>query len=226
MKENRENKCKEKEIYLKMGSEKMDRLKLVKPSKEQEREAIDYIEEFYTYHSEINGVGGLYRYLDRYEKWLDKLEEDRNRIPNEEKVPSETYFLVRESDQKIVGMINIRLALNEKLKEFGGHIGYSIRPTERGKGYNKINLYLGLLCCQQHGIEQVLMDCDKDNLASAKTMQALGGKLVREYYDDVYAHCMVQDYIIDVNQAIDTYAPVYEKYISINSEGEKYASKK
>ena len=226
MKENRENKCKEKEIYLKMGSEKMDRLKLVKPSKEQEREAIDYIEEFYTYHSEINGVGGLYRYLDRYEEWLDKLEEDRNRIPNEEKVPSETYFLVRESDQKIVGMINIRLALNEKLKEFGGHIGYSIPPTERGKGYNKINLYLGLLCCQQHGIEQVLMDCDKDNLASAKTMQALGGKLVRGYYDDVYAHCMVQDYIIDVNQAIDTYAPVYEKYISINSEGEKYASKK
>ena len=226
MKEKRENKCKEKEIYLNMGSEKMDRLKLVKPSKEQEREAIDYIKEFYTYHSEINGVGGLSRYLDRYEKWLDKLEEDRNRIPNEEKVPSETYFLVRESDQKIVGMINIRLALNEKLKEFGGHIGYSIRPTERGKGYNKINLYLGLLCCQQHGIEQVLMDCDKDNLASAKTMQALGGKLVREYYDDVYAHCMVQDYIIDVNQAIDTYAPVYEKYISINSEGEKYASKK
>ena len=57
-------------------------------------------------------------------------------------------------------------------------------------------------------------------------MQALDGKLVRKYYDDVHTHCMVQDYIIDVNQAIDTYSPVYEKYISINSEGEKYASKK
>lgn len=57
-------------------------------------------------------------------------------------------------------------------------------------------------------------------------MQALDGKLVRKYYDDVYTHCMVQDYIIDVNQAIDTYAPVYEKYIFIDSEGEKYASKK
>lgn len=204
----------------------MDKLKLVIPSSEHKEEAINYIKEFYTYHSKINGIGGLHRYLDCYEKWLDKLEEDRNRIPNEEKVPSETYFLVRESDQRIVGMINIRLVLNKKLKEFGGHIGYSIRPTERGKGYNKVNLYLGLLCCKKHGIEEVLMDCDKDNLASAKTMQALGGKLVREYYDDVYAHCMVQDYIIDVNQAIDTYAPVYEKYISINSEGEKYASKK
>ena len=58
---------------------------------------------------------------------------------NEEKVPAETYFLVRKRDNKIVGMINIRLQLHEKLKEFGGNIGYSIRPTERRKGYNKIN---------------------------------------------------------------------------------------
>ncbi len=62
------------------------------------------------------------------------------------------------------------------------------------------------------------MDCDKDNLASAKTMQALGGKLVREYYDDVHGHCMVQDYIIDVNQAIDTYTPVYEEAISLDGK--------
>ena len=199
----------------------MDKLKLVIPSSEHKEEAINYIKEFYTYHSKINGIGGLHRYLDCYEKWLDKLEEDRNRIPNEEKVPSETYFLVRESDQRIVGMINIRLVLNKKLKEFGGHIGYSIRPTERGKGYNKVNLYLGLLCCKKHGIEEVLMDCEKDNLASAKTMQALGGKLVREYYDDVHVHCMVQDYIIDVNQAIDIYTPVYEEAISLDGKGIK-----
>ena len=80
----------------------MDRLKLVKPSREHEKEAIDYIEEFYTYHSEINGVGGLYRYLDRYEEWLDKLEEDRNRIPNEEKVPSETYFWLGKVIKKLL----------------------------------------------------------------------------------------------------------------------------
>ena len=45
-------------------------------------------------------------------------------------------------------MINIRLALNESLKKYGGNIGYCIRPVERGKGYNKINLYLGLKICQ------------------------------------------------------------------------------
>ena len=126
----------------------MEKLKHVKPSKEYEQEALEYINEFYEYNSDINGTGGLQRYLDNYDGWLEKLEEDRTRIPNEEKVPAETYFLVRENDNKIVGMINIRLTLNENLKKFGGHIGYSIRPTERKKGYNKLNLYLGLLCCK------------------------------------------------------------------------------
>ena len=191
----------------------MEKLKHIKPSKEYEQEALEYINEFYEYNSDINGTGGLQRYLDNYDEWLEKLEEDRTRITNEEKVPAETYFLVRENDNKIVGMINIRLTLNENLKKFGGHIGYSIRPTERKKGYNKVNLYLGLLCCKEHGISEVLMDCDKSNLGSAKTMQALGGKLIKEYYDDTYAHCIVQDYIINVEEAIEKYSSIYEPFI-------------
>lgn len=191
----------------------MDKFRFVTPSENHEKQAIEFINEFKAYGSAINGVGGLDRYLDDYSGWLKKLEEDRHRVPDEDKVPAETFFLVRQSDSRIVGMINIRLALNEKLKKFGGHIGYSIRPSERQKGYNKINLYLGLLICQKHGIKEVLMDCDKNNIASAKTMQALGGKLVREHYDDVYAHCIVQDYIIDVDKSIDAYNNIYEPYI-------------
>lgn len=119
----------------------MERFYFEEPNIDRKEEALAYIKEFYAYNSSINGVGGLYRYLDDYEGWLKKLEEDYIRTPNEEKVPARTYFLVRENDKRIVGMINIRLALNEKLKKSGGHIGYSIRPTERRKGYNKINLY-------------------------------------------------------------------------------------
>ena len=195
----------------------MEKLKFVAPTKDHEKQAIDYINKFIAYKSEINGVGGLNRYLDDYNGWLEKLHEDRVMVSGPDKVPAETFFLVRESDNRIVGMINIRLALNEKLKNFGGHIDYSIRPTERRHGYNKINLYLGLLVCQKHGIKEVLMDCDKDNLGSAKTMQALGGRLVREYYDDVYAHCIVQDYVIDVNKSVDVYKNTYEPYIIVNN---------
>ena len=74
-------------------------------------------------------------------------------------------------------MINIRLDLNERQRTSGGHIGYGIRPSERQKGYNKINLFLGLLKCQEHGLKMVMLDCEKENLGSSKTIQALCGKL-------------------------------------------------
>lgn len=194
----------------------MDKFKFEIPTKEREQDAIDFINEFYEYNSDINGTGGLQRYLDNYDGWLEKLEEDYKRISNEEKVPAKTYFLVRESDNRIVGMINIRLALNERLKKYGGHIGYCIRPTERGKGYNKINLYLGLKICKEHGIKEVFMDADKENPASWKTMESLGGINIREYYDDEYAHCVVKDYTINVDNAIEENRKKYEHLLSDN----------
>ncbi len=183
---------------------------------DRKEDAIAFINEFYEYQSDINGTGGLQRFLDNYEGWLDKLQADYTRKANEKKVSGRTYFFVRSSDRRIVGMINIRLALNENLKKFGGHIGYSIRPTERGKGYNKINLYLGLKVCQEHGIDKILMDADQDNPASWKTMEALGGINVREYFDDENAHCIVKDYEIDVNESISNHSAIYEPMIELN----------
>ena len=182
------------------------------PGISRKEDAIDYIREFLEYGSEINGAGGLHRFLDDYEGWLKKLDLDYIQVPDEERVPGRTYFLVRESDSRIVGMINIRLALNERLSHYGGHIGYSIRPTERGKGYNNINLYLGLKVCRKYGIERIFMDADLENPASWKTMEAFGGVRIREYYDDVNAHCTVVDYNIDVNRALDSH-PEYEERI-------------
>ncbi len=190
------------------------------PGINRKDDAIAYINEFFEYDSEINGVGGLRRYLDDYEGWLKKLEKDYVKIPDEEKVPAKTYFLVRENDGKIVGMINIRLALNEKLKRYGGHIGYSIRPTERGKGYNKINLYLALKVCDSYGIATVLLDADLDNPASWKTMEALGGVRIREYYDDINAHCTVVDYNIDVKKALAEHKEFEQMTLGIMEEVE------
>lgn len=191
----------------------MDRLRHEVPSIERKDEALQYIQEFLDYGSDINGVGGLDRYLDNYEEWLVKLEEDRVRVPSEEKVPADTYFLVRENDNRIIGMINIRHCLNRNLRIIGGHICYSIRPTERQKGYNKVNLYLGLLRCQELGIDEVLMDCDAKNLGSAKTMQALGGKMIREWHEPDIYKTYLQDYSIDVDDAIKTYKEVYDPMI-------------
>lgn len=177
-------------------------LELVIPSLEYKEKAIGFIKEFYEYKSDINGTGGLYRYLDNYEGWLEKLEEDKNRPLTEEKVPAETFFLVRKEDDKIVGMINIRLALNEKFKKINGNIGYSIRPTERRKGYNNINLYLGLKKCKEDGIKEVLLTVDKDNLGSKKTILRFNPRFEREYYDEEKHDCIIQLYWINVDEGI------------------------
>ena len=190
----------------------MDQLYLVKPTIEYKDQAIQYIKEHIEYGSHINGCGGLDRYIEDYEGWLDKIDYEYTMEPTEKKVPAETYFLVRYSDNKIIGMINIRLCLNDNLEKRGGHIGYGIRPTERRKGYNKINLYLGLLVCKRHGISVVKLDCDEDNLGSKKTMEALGGIQVKRYYDEVDGGYVLR-YEIDVDESIKKYSKTYEPLI-------------
>lgn len=191
----------------------MERFYLEVPSISRKADAIDYINENIQYKSDLNGTGGLDRFGDDYEGWLIKLEEDYSRVPTEERVPGRTYFLVRESDNRIIGMINIRLSLNEKLRNYGGNIGYGIRPTERGNGYNKINLYLGLKVCFGCGIDTVLLDADLNNPASWKTMEALGGIRIAEYYDENYKENIVK-YSIDVKKSLETYKDTYECFVS------------
>lgn len=190
----------------------MEHLRHVVPSMEYMEQGIEYIEEHINAGSNINGSGGLHRYLDNYQGWLEKLEQDRKCIPNEQRVPAETYYLVREEDNKIIGMINIRLVLNERLQQCGGHIGYGIRPSERNKGYNKINLYLALLRCQNLGIKEVILDCDSSNLASSRTMESLGGIRIDEYYSE-QEQCQVWRYIINVDESINNHKEQYEPKI-------------
>ena len=147
------------------------------PTIERKKDALEFINEFYEYNSSINGVGGLNRYVNDYEGWLEKVQNDCKIEVSEERVPARTYFLVRVDDNRIIGMTNIRLKLNKKLMESGRNIGYSIRPTERGNGYNKINLYLALKVCKRYGIKTALLDADEDNPASWRTMESLGGVL-------------------------------------------------
>ena len=190
----------------------MSVLYLEEPTMDREEEAIDYIREHYEYDSNINGSGGLDRYINNYKEWLLKLENDKTKIPDENRVPALTYFLIREEDNKIIGMINIRLTLNERLKKSGGNIGYGIRPTERQKGYNKINLYLGLQVCEKYGLDKVLLDADIDNPASWRTMEALGGKRIETYYDENDKRDCVK-YEIDVEESLKNNEKTYAKQI-------------
>lgn len=192
---------------------------LEEPTIERKKDAIDYISEFLKYDSDINGTGLLDKYLkeESYENWLIYLSKVQNKdyAYSINFVPNRTFFLIREEDNKIVGMINIRLELNEKLKNSGGHIGYSIRPTERRKGYNKINLYLGLKKCFEYNIKDAWLDCVVSNLGSVKTIQALGGNLLKEDFSDKYGE-VVQMYTINVRESLNKYSSIYDKSFERN----------
>ncbi len=128
---------------------------------------------------------------------------------------SKTFLLIRENDNKIIGMINVRWNLTEEMKQFGGNIGYGIRPTERRKGYNKINLYLGLLEAQKLELDKVMLDCDVNNIGSAKTMQALGGTLERTEIDP-YDGVLTSVYWFNVDETINKYKDIFGKHIYKN----------
>ena len=102
------------------------------------------------------------------------------------------------------------------MKKFGGNIGYSIRPTERRKGYNKINLYLGLIKANKLNLDRVMLDCDVNNIGSDRTMKALGGVLERTEIDP-YDGILTNVYWFDVKKCIDKYKDVYEKFIDNNN---------
>lgn len=197
----------------------MEKFYLEKPTLKRKEDALNYINEILNNKSDTDGTNKLRHYIDNYEEWINKIESDETIIPSEKSVPSKTFFLIRENDNKIVGMIHIRLVLNEMLKELGGNIGYSIAPSERGKGYNKINLYLALVECKKNNMDIVMLDCVKDNVASWKTIIALGGYLVKEEvkkYQD--KDVVIQDYDINVNESLEKYKNTYESYISTKDE--------
>ncbi len=162
----------------------MEELKLVYPHIIFEDQALDYIQEYKEYGSSINGSGDL-NIFTSYSDWLDKVEKyHKGDNLTDDHVSSTTYFAIRQTDQKILGMIDIRHALNDYLLNLGGHIGYGVRPSERNKGYANKMLSLALEICRSLDLKQVLITCDKENLASEKVILNNGGVLENEVFDE------------------------------------------
>ena len=196
----------------------MGKFYLERPSFKRKNEIIEYLDEFVKYNSNINGSGFLDKIYDGYtfEQALDNClnMENEEYAKSVNRCPGKTFLLVRENDNKIVGTINIRWNLSEAMKKFGGNIGYGIRPTERRKGYNKINLYLGLIEAKKLGLDRVMLDCASDNIGSYKTMESLGGVLDREEIDP-FDGVLTKVYYFDVEECIKKYKDVYCSYLKL-----------
>ncbi len=158
----------------------MNRLKLVLPTPEYKEKLMDYKREFIENGDSMDGTAGL-KDAKTFEEWYsafcDNLSEETVR---DGLVPATTYMAISTYDGRLIGMIDIRHILNDYLLKFGGHIGYSIRKSERQQGYAIEMLSLALTECVKLNIKKALITCDKNNVASAKTIINNGGKLENE----------------------------------------------
>ena len=183
-------------VYIIEGSVKhMCYLYLEFPSKKRQEDAKAYLKETIDSGSDINGMGDLDKHED-FDEWLKVTKNYRNGTDIAKyHVRATEYFLIRKKDDKIVGMTNIRHELNDFLKDTGyGHIGYSIRPSERQKGYGTAQLILALEKCRELGIQKVHVGCFEINTASKKTIEKCGGRLFRQKETDGKPYL---EYVID-----------------------------
>lgn len=156
-------------------------IELILPTKDHEYQANELKREFFEYGENVISGSGLLDQLE-FKDWLEHTEKYRSEeTAGEDWVPTTTFFALRKKDGKIVGMIDIRHHIKHPfLLEFGGHIGYAVRPTERRKGYASKMLALALKYAKVIGLHEVMLGCYKDNTASIQTIQKYEGRLTEE----------------------------------------------
>lgn len=170
-------------------------MKLLKPIHEFSEQIIEYRDAFLHTDEQPHGSSSLqnYDFLDEWFEKVNKQEIGENLLAN--RVPSSQFLSFEKGE--LIGFVNIRHRLNEELLRESGHIGYSVHPNKRRQGYATKQLKLALDEAQKLGLQRVLITCDKVNIASAKTIQKVGGVLENEVVSS-YTGEIVQRYWVEI----------------------------
>ena len=173
-------------------------LELVRPDATRQAEWLAMAEEFGRDRIDGGAMGSQtvdeLRDPERFRDWVEMLlDHERGvRVPPELVASTTRWVAV---DGRLVGFLSVRHELNEFLLELGGHIGYAIRPLERGHGYATAATALALEECRRLGMDRVLITCDDTNVASATVIERNGGLLEdvrgvkRRYWVDLSGRC-------------------------------------
>lgn len=111
-------------------------------------------------------------------------------------VHNDLYWIVDEGE--VIGFLSFRHELNEWLREVGGHIGYAVRESRRRRGYASAALALGLGRAREIGLDRVLITCDDDNIASARTIERAGGVLQDVSDQSARGHALLRRYWVQL----------------------------
>lgn len=152
----------------------MKRLMLREPTAADEKLVMDFRNEFLSEGSHIPGSAALGT-IENYSEWLAHVQAAKVGLPERDLVASTQYLAFNDETDALVGCIQLRHSLNEYLANYGGHIGYSIRPSERRKGYGYEMLQACLEKAAHIGIHKALVTCDETNIASESIIRKASG---------------------------------------------------
>jgi predicted acetyltransferase len=113
--------------------------------------------------------------------YIDELcnEADPNGTRPDGYVQCTTWWWV--DGDEFLGRIALRHTLTERLRIWGGHIGYDVRPTARRRGHATAMLRDVLPLALAAGVKPAaLLTCDSGNVASQKVIESNGGVLEDE----------------------------------------------
>lgn len=154
---------------------------LVRPTIQLREQALDYREEHFKNGETVINGSELLDQIENYEEWLSSvtLNTDSKTV-NENWVVTDTFFALRKSDNMIIGVIDLRHTLNDYLKDFG-NCGYSVRPSERKKGYATEMLHQLIKVAKKIGMKELQISVEKTNIGSIKVIEKNGGVYERSF---------------------------------------------
>lgn len=165
-------------------------LNFILPAESNRKDVLSFYDEMRHSGDECIGMGNY----KNFDLWLQGMQ---NRYAGKN-LPDgyvrENFYLCYER-KRLIGVFSLKFELTEFLLNYGGHIGYAIRPSDRNRGLATQMLKQGLQLSKTFGFDRILCICDKENYASEKVILKNGGVMEDERYDPD-EHVMVRRFWI------------------------------